>query len=94
VDGGATWHTASVEPQSCGEQPSGRAWAWTLWEANVSLRGTGTKPGDKVTCVCKATDEAMNTQPERVGPIWNLRGLNCNAWHTIQVTVAEDETQE
>ena len=93
VDGGATWHTASVEPQSCGEQPSGRAWAWTLWEANVSLRGTGTKPGDKVTCVCKATDEAMNTQPERVGPIWNLRGLNCNAWHTVQVTVAEDETQ-
>lgn len=26
-------------------------------------------------------------QPESAAPIWNLRGVNCNSWHRVPVTV-------
>lgn len=26
-------------------------------------------------------------QPETAAPIWNLRGVNCNSWHRVPVTV-------
>ena len=94
IDGGATWHTAGIDPQAGGDQPSGRAWAWCLWEAHIGVDGARLKPGDDVVCVCKATDESMNGQPESVAPSWNLRGLNCNAWHKVTVTVAPHEAEE
>ena len=94
ADGGATWHSATVDPKSGGDQPSGRAWAWTLWEATVPVDAAALKPGDSVVCVCKATDESMNGQPESVAPVWNLRGLNCNAWHAVTLTVAVPEAEE
>ena len=37
--------------------------------------------------VCKAVDGAYNTQPESPAPIWNLRGVLNNAWHSVQVSV-------
>ena len=91
VDEGATWSSASLD-QAGAQQQRGKAWAWTLWEATVALP-TGARAGDTVVCVCKATDEAMNTQPERVAPIWNLRGLNCNAWGRVEVTLAPQEQE-
>ena len=89
-DGGVTWHTASVVEG--GEQREGRAWAWVLWEAAVPLPA-GARAGDVATLVVKAEDEAGNGQPERAGPVWNLRGLNCNAWHTVRVRLVDDEPE-
>ena len=70
ADDGATWHTAKLREGA--EQPAGRAWAWTFWEADVPVaqgaRGSGT------TLVCKAVDASHNTQPERPASVWNLRG--------------------
>lgn len=82
-DNGATWHTADLT--SAG-QKQGQAWGWTLFEATVPL-----PPGSKgeVQLVCKATDQAYNTQPERPEPIWNLRGVANNAWHRVTVKVEE-----
>jgi len=37
--------------------------------------------------ICKATDASYNVQPDSVAGIWNLRGINNNAWHRIQVKV-------
>ena len=61
-----------------------RAWAWTLWKATVPLP-QGTEGPLKL--VCKAVDGAYNTQPESPAPIWNLRGVLNNAWHSVQVSV-------
>ena len=60
-----------------------RTWAWTLWTATVPL-----PPGStSANLVCRAVDDAYNTQPEAPGPIWNLRGVLCNAWHSVPITV-------
>jgi sulfite oxidase len=92
ADGGRTWQTAGLDPDGSAQR-EGRAWAWTLWEAALPLP-EGTKAGDELAIVARAVDEAGNVQPERVGPIWNLRGLNCNAWHTVRVRVVEAEAEE
>ena len=34
-------------------------------------------------CCCYAT----SLQPEDAAAIWNLRGVNCNSWHRVGVTV-------
>lgn len=41
----------------------------------------------QVTIVAKATDASYNTQPESVDAIWNLRGINFNAWPRVSVQV-------
>lgn len=41
----------------------------------------------QVTIMCKAWDSSYTTQPERVEPIWNLRGVLSNAWHRVDVQV-------
>ncbi|KAI3434691.1 hypothetical protein D9Q98_002754 [Chlorella vulgaris] len=81
ADGGETWHTAELQKVP---QKRGRGWAWALWEATIPLP-KGTK--GPLELVCKATDESYNTQPESAAPIWNLRGVNCNSWHRVGVTV-------
>lgn len=88
ADGGATWHTAELEGVP---QESGRAWAWVLWEAEVP---TPDQPhGGRVEIAAKATDESYNTQPETPGPIWNLRGVNCNAWTRINLRIEGEDEQ-
>ncbi|KAL6785904.1 hypothetical protein ACKKBG_A00640 [Auxenochlorella protothecoides x Auxenochlorella symbiontica] len=82
ADGGATWHTAELEGV---EQEEGRNWAWVLWSAEVEVPGT---PGE-VEIAAKATDASYNTQPEAPGPIWNLRGVNCNSWPRIRIVAEE-----
>lgn len=37
--------------------------------------------------MCKAWDSSYATQPERMEPIWNLRGVLSNAWHKVDVQV-------
>jgi sulfite oxidase len=86
ADGGETWTTAELGKGA--EQPMHKAWAWTLWSASVPLP-EGAKKG-AVKIVCKAVDAAHNQQPERTGPIWNLRGILNNSWHGVNVNVEKD----
>ena len=57
------------------DQPSGRAWAWVLWEAELAIPQevlASAKRGEasSVELCCKAVDESFNTQPESPAPIW------------------------
>ena len=80
---GKTWQIAELKKS---EQPEGKAWGWTLWEATIPVEDR-----DTVEICCKAIDSAYNCQPESVGPIWNLRGVLSTAWHSVKVTVLPDE---
>ncbi|KAJ3160903.1 hypothetical protein HDU86_008265 [Geranomyces michiganensis] len=84
ADGGRTWVAADLRPAAPRARP-GRQWAWTHFEARVPV------PHEQqvVEIVCKAIDEAYNSQPERVEGIWNMRGVLSNAWHRVKVTVTQ-----
>eukprot|EP00606_Chrysophyceae_sp_TOSAG23-5_P000285 GSChrysophyteH2.ASY1.ANO1.1605.1 assembled CDS len=90
VDGGKSWKTAELGAGK--QQPMDRAWAWTLWEIDVELP-EDQPTGQPLHCICKATDASYNVQPDSVEGIWNLRGINNNAWHRVDVPV-EAETEE
>ena len=79
-DGGKTWQTADLLDGS--DQASGRAWAWTLWSADIQLP----HKGDVELC-CRAVDSSYNVQPETPSSIWNLRGYLSNAWHRVSVHI-------
>ncbi|XP_076861178.1 sulfite oxidase, mitochondrial [Brachyhypopomus gauderio] len=88
VDGGKTWHVAKLRDNGEGEDPApspmpGRTWAWKLWEIAIPVP----EGVEELEVVCKATDSSYNAQPDTVPPIWNLRGVLCNAWHRIKVKV-------
>ena len=86
ADGGKTWRSAALGQGS--EQPLDRAWAWTFWEADVEV-----PEGGSMELVCKAVDASYNVQPDSVDGIWNLRGINNNAWHRVQVVVRQPEEE-
>lgn len=90
TDGGRTWRTADLLEGS--EQPFDRSWAWTLWECTVPVAEE--EAGKNLHVICKATDAAYNVQPDSVQGIWNLRGINNNAWHRITVPVIESQEEE
>lgn len=100
ADGGNTWKQATLLDGS--EQPADRAWAWTLWECDLDLttvpaavtesaRERGKTASKQHVLVCKATDTSYNVQPDTVNGIWNLRGINNNAWHRVKVNVLATE---
>ena len=45
--------------------------------------------GEVVVLQCKAVDGNYNTQPSDMGSIWNIRGAGCNAWQTVQLSIAK-----
>jgi sulfite oxidase len=70
-----------------------RSWAWTFWDCEVDIPESAVHSA--VQLVCKATDASYNVQPDTVRGIWNLRGINNNAWHRVNVNVVpEDETED
>ncbi|KAJ3153985.1 hypothetical protein HDU89_008852 [Geranomyces variabilis] len=88
ADGGRSWVAADLKPAAPRARP-GRQWAWTHFEARVPVAAAARKDGQVVEVVCKAIDEAYNSQPERVEGIWNMRGVLSNAWHRVKVTVTQ-----
>jgi sulfite oxidase len=84
-------------------QRRNHVWAWSLWNTKVTvpkdtekvrwsclLAAARSDSGifvSQVSILCKAVDSAYNAQPERVEPIWNLRGVLSNAWHRVDVHV-------
>ena len=87
IDGGKNWRTAELTQGS--EQPLDRAWAWTLWECDFDIPED--MAGRKIEIVSKATDVSYNVQPDSIEGIWNLRGINNNAWHRVKASVMQPE---
>ena len=80
LDGGRSWTPAGQLERVPGDGDgfeNGPSWCWTLWTAeDVSLPKDLKKEGKsgEVEILARAVDSACNVQPERPGPIWNLRG--------------------
>ena len=81
-NGGKTWQTAELVQGQ--EQNPYKAWAWTLWKAKISREEA---IDGKLNLCCKAVDMGYNTQPEDIKLIWNLRGINNNSWHFVEVEI-------
>ena len=90
IDGGETWKTAELTEGK--HQPINRAWAWTFWEVDVEIPPK--LVGKHMEIISKATDASYNVQPDTVAGIWNLRGINCNAWHRVVVEVVPSQEEE
>eukprot|EP00899_Mesostigma_viride_P006376 jgi/Mesvir1/1573/Mv14544-RA.3 len=96
VDGGETWREATLEETS---QAPGRHWALRRWHANLTVPAIKSEKSGKdgqsgtvrrkLQLVCKAVDRSYNVQPERFEPIYNVRGVLSNAWHRVDIPVAE-----
>ena len=74
------------------KQPLDRAWAWTFWETDFPIAAD--KVGVKLEIICKATDASYNVQPDSVQGVWNLRGINNNAWPRLQAEVVPSEPDD
>lgn len=93
ADGGGTWTTADLKRMPGQKVSSGRAWAWTFWDATVPVPEALRAKGGTVELVCKAVDTSYNNQPERTEPIWNKRGILNNAWFRRNLPVVDDDDQ-
>jgi sulfite oxidase len=80
INGGKTWVDAKIKRP---EQPRGRNWAWSKWEAQVPL-DSGLKD---LHLVCKAVDSSYNTQPDSFDGIYNARGVLVSAWQRIKASL-------
>ena len=98
ADGGKTWVSADLTEGS--QQPLHRAWAWTFWECDINIPenivnhtySVGEDYAD-VEIISKAVDASHNVQPDTVAGIWNLRGINNNAWHRVSVKAVTSSTE-
>lgn len=97
ADGGQNWTRATLHAPPSGlvdqahDQVSNRCWAWRLWSARVPISSAVSDTAGSVKLVCKATDSHHNTQPSEAAPLWNLRGILNNSWHSVQVKVQDRE---
>ena len=105
IDNGKTWSNATITEGTClstadttieYKQSIDKAWGWCFWECDFPINKEDI--GKKVTILSKATDASYNVQPDTVEGIWNLRGINNNAWSRIQAEIVDmdknNENQE
>lgn len=82
TNGGEDNSWRSAELLEGKEQNPYKAWAWTFWKCKVYksdiLEG-------KLNLCCRAVDMGYNTQPRDIKLIWNLRGINNNSWHFLEI---------
>jgi sulfite oxidase len=74
TDGGAHWHTITLEPR-----PPSEVWSWVFWETTLDL------PRGEHEIVAYAIDSAGEQQPSDVDAIWNFKGYMNNVWHRVPV---------
>jgi sulfite oxidase len=60
ADGGSSWQDAVLCKSVT--RPSGKQWAWTLWEATLPVPA-GVTNGGTVSLCCRAWDSEMQAQP-------------------------------
>ncbi|KAJ3412338.1 hypothetical protein HDV05_000935 [Chytridiales sp. JEL 0842] len=92
ADGGKTWIDAQRLQRA--NQPRGREWAWTRWEAQVPLSKAEDGEGGEVEIVCKAVDTSYNEQPERFESTYNVRGVLVSAWHRVKAKVVKEREEK
>ena len=91
-------HDASVDLNSVKVPPSmdipmhPRAWSWTQWVAQIpfdeKMAAEACKNnGCNVKLFSRAVDSSYNIQPDSVAPMWNMRGVVNNAWHSVTIKV-------
>ncbi|EGC40108.1 hypothetical protein DICPUDRAFT_52167 [Dictyostelium purpureum] len=86
LDGGETWDYAELLGEDKGVCT--KYWGWTLFRYTITkLPQLEGKDSTKIKLVCRAWDLSSNTQPKDVKDIWNLRGVMNNCWHTVDVTI-------
>ena len=56
---------------------------WDVFQCLVPISREQLDAEGRLRLVCKATDASYNVQPDSVKGIWNLRGINNNAWHRV-----------
>ena len=78
TDKGENWFEGTIDKQEDDNEP--KHFGWTLWSASVPV-----SKEKEVEVWCKAVDSNYNSQPESFKNIWNLRGINSNAYHRIKV---------
>jgi sulfite oxidase len=99
IDGGKTWQAANLTEGASvttkeaveNKQPLDRAWAWTFWESDFTIPES--LAGKKLEIISKATDASYNVQPDSVEGVWNLRGINNNAWPRVSADVVAPEPE-
>jgi hypothetical protein len=90
TDGGDNWTAAELFKPI--EQRRNRHWAWTQFNMVLPLTDevqARLRKGEKVKLdlVSKALNSDFNTQPERMEPYWNARGVCINHWYHVKVTL-------
>jgi len=93
---GETWVTANLKEGK--EQPPGRAWAWTFWEAEVpiprgALAAAEARGESHAQILCRAVDSSFNSQPEREHTLWNVRGLLNNSWYRVNIRLVKPKEE-
>lgn len=63
-----------------------KAWAWVLWTADIDIPEE--LRNKKLEICSRAVDASYNVQPESAGPLWNIRGCLCNAWHRVTISAS------
>ena len=78
TDKGENWFEGTLNEQT--DDPEPKHFGWSLWSASVPI-----SEQKEIEVWCKAVDSNYNSQPESFKNIWNLRGINSNAYHRIKV---------
>ncbi|CAL5220115.1 g2068 [Coccomyxa viridis] len=82
LDGAKSWQLAEIR-RACAPNAFGKHWAWVHWELRVPILGL--LRAEEI--VCRAWDEAMNTQPDTF--TWNLMGMLNNCHYRVKVHAIE-----
>jgi sulfite oxidase len=109
IDGGRSWTSAALTEGSEQKMHRAWAWTFWECEvtvpgskgvpsggsaAAVAAARAGAAAPEELEIICKAVDAAHNVQPDSVGGIWNLRGINNNAWHRVKVRAVVPKEEE
>lgn len=100
IDGGKTWKEAELLEGKEQNKNSSWAWTlWNIDIDLPKFRdrfsddeydiindiSTFRFNDKKLKILCKAVDSSYNTQPQSYDYIWNVRGINNNAWHSVDL---------
>lgn len=87
LDGGETWSVCTLDHP---EKPTkyGKYWCWCFWSLEVEVLDLLSAKEIAV----RATDETLNTQPEKL--IWNVMGMMNNCWFRVKMNVCKPHKGE
>ncbi|KAF2076808.1 hypothetical protein CYY_001885 [Polysphondylium violaceum] len=86
LDGGESWDYAEIMTEEKG--PVNRYWSWVFFRYTIThLNQLDHQKQVPLKLMCRAWDNASNTQPRDVKDIWNLRGVMNNCYHIVDIVV-------